>query len=190
MIIKGPIESSESSKTLHYASLTLVKQQLEHFRTCFAKEKNAYDYNMATLKNLLDTPHFSKLSELNMVSSRTYQNKHLKKHQQKFRDLILRYQVPFINPYDNLSSFDISHPTFSGLFKNSAPVVKPCSNVITNAVVNLTHQPLEEEETKLLALGQEFSPSMEKGSVAETSSGLEPTLQKLDPLSNRLLQMM
>ena len=136
---------------------------------------------MATLKNLLDTRHFSKLSELNMVSSRTYHNKRLKKHQQKFRDLISRYQVPFINPYDNLSSFDISHPTFSGLFKNSALVVKPCSNVITNVVVNLTDQPLEEEETKLLALGLKFSPSMEKGSVAETSSGLELTLKKLDP---------
>ena len=116
-----------------------------------------------------------------MASSRTYHNKHLKNHQQKFCDLILRYQVPFINPYDNLASFDISHPTFSGLFKNSAPVVKPCSNVITNAVVNLTDQPLEEEETKLLALGLKFSPSTEKSSVAETSSGLESILKKLNP---------
>ena len=181
LIIKDPIGSSELSKTLQYASLTLVKQQLKQFRTCFAKEKNAYDSTMATLKNLLGTSHFSKLSELNMASSRTYHNKHLKKHQQKFRDLISRYQVPFINPYDNLSSFDISHPTFSGLFKNSVPVVKPCSNAITNAVVSLTNQPLEEEETKLMALGLKFSPSMEKSLVVETSSGLEPTLKKLDP---------
>ena len=116
MIIKDPIGSSESSKTLRYASLTLVKQQLKQFRTCFAEEKNAYDSTMATLKNLLDTSHFSKQSELNMTSSCTYHNK----RQQKFRDLISRYQVPFINPYDNLASFDISHATFSGLFKNSA----------------------------------------------------------------------
>ena len=40
---------------------------------------------------------------------------------------------------------------------------------------------MEEEETKLLALALKFSPSMEKSSVAETSSGLEPTLRKLDP---------
>ena len=118
-----------------------------------------------------------------MASSRTYHNKHLKKRQQKFHDVILRYQVPFsfINPYDNLTSFDISHPTFSGLFKHSAPVIKPSKNVVTNAVVNLTDQPLEEEETKLLAVKLKFSPSMEKCSVAETSSGLEPTLKKLDP---------
>ena len=117
-----------------------------------------------------------------MASSRTYHNKHLKKRQQKFHDVILRYQFPFsfINPYDHLACFDISHPTFSGLFKHSAPVIKPSKNV-TNAVVNLTDQPLEEEETKLLAVKLKFSPLMEKCSVAETSSGLEPTLKKLDP---------
>ena len=47
LIIKDPIGSSESSRTLHYVSLTLVKQQLKHFRTCFAKEKNAYNSTMA-----------------------------------------------------------------------------------------------------------------------------------------------
>ena len=116
-----------------------------------------------------------------MTSSRTYHNKHLRKHQKKFNDLILRYHAPFANPYDNLASFDISHPTFSGLFKHSAPVVKPSSNVITNAVFNLTDHPLEEEETKLLSLGLKFSPSIKKSTVAETSAGLEPILKKLDP---------
>ena len=95
-------------------------------------------------------------------------------------DLISRNNAPYVNPYDNVSSFDISQPSFSGLFKLSTPVVKPSNNVITNAVVNLTDQPLE-EETKLLALGFKFFPSMVKSSAAETSSVLEPTLKKLDP---------
>ena len=174
LIIKDPVGSSESSKTLHNASMTLVKQQLKQCRTSFAKEKKAFDSTMATLKQLLDTSYFTKLSEFLMTSSRAYHNKHLRKHQKKFNNLILRYHAPFVNSYDNLASFDISHLTFSGLFKHSAPVVKPSSNVITNAVVNLADHPLEEEETKLLSLGLKFSPSIKKSTVAETSAGLEP----------------
>ena len=79
---------------------------------------------MATLKQLLDTSHFTKLSELNIASSRTYHNKHLSKHQKKFNDLILRNNAPFVNPYNNLASFNIAQLTISGLFKHSASVVK------------------------------------------------------------------
>ena len=117
LIIKDPVRRSESSKTLNNASMTLVKQQLKQFRTSFAKEKNAYDSTMATLKQLLDTSHFTKLSELNMASSRTFHNKHLTKHQKKFNHLILRNNAPFVNPYDNLASFNIAQPTISALFK-------------------------------------------------------------------------
>ena len=48
-------------------------------------------------------------------------------------------------------------------------------------MVNLTDQPLEEDETKLLSFGLKFFPSINKSTVAETSSGLEPILKKLDP---------
>ena len=48
-------------------------------------------------------------------------------------------------------------------------------------MINLTDQPLEEDETKLLSLGLKFLPSINKSTVAETSSGLEPILKKLDP---------
>ena len=67
LTIKDPVGSSESSKTLHHASMTLVKQQLKQCRTTFAKEKKAYDSTMATLKQLLDTSYFNKLSELHMT---------------------------------------------------------------------------------------------------------------------------
>ena len=72
-------------------------------------------------------------------------------------------------------------PTFSGLFSKSTPTIKAKNNVIINPVVNLTNQPLPEEETKLLSLGLKFSPSVKKCSVAKTSSRLEPVLKKLDP---------
>ena len=72
-------------------------------------------------------------------------------------------------------------PTFSGLFSKSTPTIKAKNNVIINPVVNLTNQPLPEEETKLLSLGLNFSPSVKKCSVAKTSSRLEPVLKKLDP---------
>ena len=43
------------------------------------------------------------------------------------------------------------------------------------------NSPWGEDEAKLLSLGLKFSPTMDKSTVAETSSRLEPTLKKLDP---------
>ena len=48
-------------------------------------------------------------------------------------------------------------------------------------MVNLTDQPLGEDEAKLLSPGLKFSPTMDKSTVADTSSKLKHTLKKLDP---------
>ena len=119
--------------------------------------------------------------ELHSATSRRCHTKHLQKHQRKFNDLIIWHKVPYVNPYDHLPSLDISQPTFSRLFKHSSPTIVPSKNFITNAVVNLTDQPLGEDEAKLLSLGFKFSPTMDKSTVADTSSRLELTLKKLDP---------
>ena len=181
LTLKDPVGSFESGRALHNASMTLVKQQLKHHRSSFTTESKCYDSTMAILNQLLDTLHHTKLVEIHSTTSRRYHTEHLQKHQKKFNDLIKWQKVPYLNPYDNLRSFDISQPTFSGLFRHSTPTLIPSNNVISNAVVNLTDQPMREEETNLLSLGLKFSPTMDKSTVAETSSRLEPTLKKLDP---------
>ena len=181
LTLKDPVGSLGSAKALHNASLTLVKQQLKQHRSSFATDKKDYDSAMATLNQLLDISHYTKLVELNSATSRRCHTEHLQKHQRKFNDLIIWHKVPYVNPYDHFPSFDISQPTFSGLFKHSSPTIVPSKNIIPNAVVNLTDQPLGEDEAKLLSLGLKFSPTMDKSTVAETSSRLEPTLEKLDP---------
>ena len=180
LTLKDPVGSLGSAKALHNASLTLVKQQLKQHRSSFATDKKDYDSAMATLNQLLDISHYTKLFELNSATSRRCHTEHLQKHQRKFNDLIIWHKVPYVNPYDHLPSFDISQPTFSGLFKYSSPTIVPSKNIITNAVVNLTDQPLGEDEANFLSLGLKFSPTMDKSTVTDISSRLEPTLKKLD----------
>ena len=136
---------------------------------------------MAEFKDLLDDNHYRKLTELNVSTSQKYHKLHLQNHQKKFGQLITRYNVPYTNPYDMLVSFDISHPTFSGLFKQSTPTIQEEKKIITNAVVNMTNEPLNGDETDILSLGLKFSPTLENNSIAKTSSKLEPVLKKLGP---------
>ena len=48
-----------------------------------------------------------------------------------------------------------------------------------NTVINLSDEPLEDEETSLLSLGLKFCPASDNDSVAKTSSKLEPVLKQL-----------
>ena len=48
-----------------------------------------------------------------------------------------------------------------------------------NTVINLSDEPLEDEETSLLSLGLKFCPASDNDSVAKTSSQLEPVLKQL-----------
>ena len=52
-------------------------------------------------------------------------------------------------------------------------------NVVKNTVINLSDEPLEDEETSLLSLGLKFCPASDNDSVAKTSSKLEPVLKQL-----------
>ena len=181
LTLKDPMKSIESAKILHLASVSLLKQQLKVLRQQFAKSKKNYDETMTTLKNILDNDYYRKLTELNMATSRKHHKLHLATHQKKFYQLITRYNVPFVNPYDNIGTFEISQPTFSGIFKQTSPRMKKDADVVRNTVVNLSDELLEEDETNLLSLGLKFSPSIEKDSVTKMSSSLEPVLKKLDP---------
>ena len=181
LTLKDPVRSSESTKILHLASMSLLKHQLKILRQNFAQNKKHYDNTMAELKDLLDDNHYRKLTELNVSTSQKYHKLHLKNHQKKFGQLITRCNVPYTNPYDMLVSFDISHPTFSGLFKQSTPTIQEEKKIITNAVVNMTNEPLNGDETDILSLGLKFSPTLENNSIAKTSSKLEPVLKKLGP---------
>ena len=152
LTLKDPVRSSESTKILHLASMSLLKHQLKILRQNFAQNKKHYDNTMAELKDLLDDNHYRKLTELNVSTSQKYHKLHLKNHQKKFGQLITRYNVPYTNPYDMLVSFDISHPTFSGLFKQSTPTIQEEKKIITNAVVNMTNEALNGDETDILSL--------------------------------------
>ena len=153
LTLKDPIGNTQSSKTLYNASLTLLKQQLHQFRHKFAILSKEFDAGMAILKQLLDTAFYSKVTDFHSATSQRCHNQHLLKHKQKFDNLISHYNIPYENPYNTINSFSISMPTFSGLFSKSTPTIIAKNNVIINPVVNLTNQPLPEEETKLLSLG-------------------------------------
>ena len=131
-------------------------------RQGFAKNKKKYDSTMATLKNILDKDFYLKLIEMNMDTSRKYHRLHLTTHQKKFRTLTNRYNVPYLNPYDSLSTFDITQPTFSGLFQKVTPTIKKDAEVVRNTVVNLTDELLKKEETDILSLGLKFAPASDK----------------------------
>ena len=45
----------------------------------------------------------------------------------------------------------------------------------------MKNEPLNGYETDILSLGLKFDPTLEKNSIAKTSSKLEPVLKKLDP---------
>ena len=148
--------------------MSLLKHQLKILRQNFAQNKKHYDNTMAELKDLLDDNHYRKLTELNVSTSQKYHKLHLKNHQKKFGQLITRCNVPYTNPYDMLVSFDISHPTFSGLFKQSTHTIQEEKKIISNAVVNMTNEPLNGDEIDILSLGHKFSPTLENNSIAKT----------------------
>ena len=101
LTLKDPVRSSESTKILHLASMSLLKHQLKILRQNFTQNKKHYDDTMAELKDLLDDNHHRKLTELNVSTSQEYHKLHLKNHQKKFGQLITRYNVPYTNPYDS-----------------------------------------------------------------------------------------
>ena len=55
---------------------------------------------------------------------------------------------------------------------NSKPVIRQDVNVVKNTVINLSDEPLEDEETSLVSLGLKFCPASDNDSVAKTSSKL------------------
>ena len=115
---------------------------------------------MPELKDFLEDNHYRKLTELNISTSQKYHKIHLKNHQKKFGQLITRYNVPYTNPYDMLVSFDISNPTFSGLFKQRTPTIEEEKKIIANAVVNMKNESLNGYETDILSLGLKFDPTL------------------------------
>ena len=97
----------------------------------------------------------------------------------KIQKLIDQYEVPYCNSYDSIKVFDISAPTFTGVIKQSKPVIRQGVNVVKNTIINLSDKPLEDEDTSLVSLGLKFCPASENDSVAKTSSKLEPVLKQL-----------
>ena len=173
---EDPVRSSESAKILHSASMSLLKQQLKLSRTKFAQNKKLFDVAMSILKELLNDTYYDKFLSFNISTSRRCHTEHLHKHKKKFQNLIDRHKVPYVNPYDSIKVFDVSAPSFTGILSQKKPVIREEINVVKNTVINLS-----DEETQLLSLGLKFCPTSEEGSVAKTSSKLEPIIKKLDP---------
>ena len=180
LALRDPACSSDSARVLHMASMTLLKQQLKMSRTNFALNKQLFDANMPTLKELLSDLYYAKLLAFNMCTSHRTHTKHLHIHKKKFQTLIDQHEVPYCNPYDSIKAFDISAPTFTGVIKQTGPVIKLDIKVVKNTVINLSDKPLEDEETSLLSLGLKFCPASDNDSVAKTSSKPEPVLKQLD----------
>ena len=103
----------------------------------------------------------------------------LRRHKDKFQKLTDQHKAPYCNPYDSIKAFDISAPTFTGVIKQSKPVIRQDVNVVKNTVINLSDELLEDEETSLLSLGLKFCPALDNDSIAKTSSKLEPVLKQL-----------
>ena len=159
--------------------MTLLKQQLKMSRTNFAQKKRLFDANMSTLKQLLSDSYYDKLLAFNISTSRRTHTEHLRRHKDKFQKLTDQHKAPYCNPYDSIKAFDISAPTFTGVIKQSKPVIRQDVNVVKNTVINLSDEPLEDEETSLLSRGLKFCPASDNDSVAKTSSKLEPVLKQL-----------
>ena len=179
LALKAPVRSFDSTRVLHMASMTLLKQQLKMSRTNFTQNKRLFDANMFTLKQLLSDSYYAKLLAFNISTSRRTHTEHLRRHKKKFQKLIDQHKAPYCNPYDSIKAFDISAPTFTGVIKQSKPVIRQDVNVVKNTVINLSDEPLEDEETSLLSLGLKFCPASDNDSVAKTSSKLEPVLKQL-----------
>ena len=107
---------------------------------------------MSTLKQLLSDSYYAKLLAFNISTSRRTHTEHLRRHKEKFQKLIHQQKAPYCNPYDSIKAFDISAPTFTGVIKQTEPVIKQDINVVKNTVINLSNEPLEDEENSLLSL--------------------------------------
>ena len=179
LALKDPVGSTESTKTLHLASMILLKQQLKLNRASFAQNKKCFEATMFTLKQLLSDSYYAKILSFNIATSHRCHNEHLRKHKKKFQKLIDKLKVPYRNPYDSIKNFDISSPTFTGIVNQPKPVIREEINVVKNTVINLTDEALTEDENNLLSLGLKFCPTIESDLVAKTSTKLEPVLKKL-----------
>ena len=106
----------------------------------------------------------------NISTSRRTHTEHLRRHKKKFQKLIDQHKAPYCNPYDSIKAFDISAPTFTGVIKQSKPVIRQDVNVVKNTVINLSDEPFEDEETSLLSL--KFCPASDNDSVAKNFENL------------------
>ena len=106
---------------------------------------------MSTLKQLLSDSYYANFLAFNISTSRRTHTEHLRRHKKKFQKLIDQHNAPYCNPYDSIKTFDISAPTFTGVIKQSKPVIRQDVNFVKNTVINLSDEPLEDEETSLLS---------------------------------------
>ena len=106
--LKNPLKDAKSQATIHSASLKLVKNRLQNFRKSFHQQKVMLDTTLLELKQMLNDEYYDKLLELNKTKTSAIHNKLLTKQAKKFSSLISEFNLPYLSPYQQLQSFNIT----------------------------------------------------------------------------------
>ena len=177
--LKDPIGNSHSESTLHDASLSLLKQRLNHYRTAFIQQQQLLKTTMDKLQQILTDNLCNKLLEMHKRTASVLFNSLLTKHDKKFSSLLLEFNLPFLSPYSLLQSFNLNIPTISGPLKSTTPLIKPDDSRRT--VINLTDTQLTMPQTELLSLGLKFSPTEVMPKISTLASKIESSTRTLSP---------
>ena len=93
--LKDPIGNSHSESTLHDASLSLLKQRLNHYRSTFIQQQQLLKTTMDKLQQILTDDLYNKLLEMHKRTASVLFNSLLTKHDKKFSSLLLEFNLPF-----------------------------------------------------------------------------------------------
>ena len=177
--LKDPIGNSHSESTLHDASMSLLKQRLNHYRTAFIQQQQLLKTTMDKLQQLLTDDLYNKLLEMHKRTASVMFNSLLTKHDKKFSSLLLEFSLPFLSPYSLLQSFNLNIPTISGPLKSTTRLIKP--DDCRRTVINLTDTQLTTPQTELLSLDLKFSPTEVKSKVSTIASKIESSTRTFSP---------
>ena len=97
----------------------------------------------------------------------------------KFCALIIEFNLPYLSPYTQLHSFNITASTISGPLKYTTPSIKREGIKLT--VITISNTKLDPNETELLSLGLKFCPTDLRPKTAAIASSIESTAKSFDP---------